>query len=43
MPVLRNHAPKETMNLHAKDFMTPEPLFVEGISSVRRISEVIDT
>ena len=43
MPVLRNHAPKQTQYLHAKDFMTPDPIFVEGISSVRRLSEVINT
>jgi hypothetical protein len=41
MPVLRNHAPKSTRHLLAKNFMTPDPLFVEGISSVNRIAEVI--
>ena len=43
MPVLRNHAPKQTMYLHAKDFMTPEPIFVEGISTVDRLAEVLNT
>jgi hypothetical protein len=43
MPILRNHAPKQTMYLHAKDFMTPEPIIVEGISTVDRLAEVLNT
>lgn len=41
MPILRNHAPKRTKNLKARQFMTPNPLFVEGVSTVKRISEVL--
>ena len=41
MPVLRNHAPKQTRRLLAKNIMTPEPLFVEGVSTVRRLAEAI--
>jgi chloride channel 7 len=43
MPILKNHAPKQTMYLHAKDFMTPEPIIVEGISTVERLAEVLNT
>jgi hypothetical protein len=43
MPILRNHAPKRTKNLKARQFMTPNPLFVEGVSTVKRISEVLQT
>lgn len=31
------------MYLHAKDFMTPEPIFVEGVSTVERLAEVLNT
>jgi len=43
MPILRNHAPKKTKHKKAREFMTPAPLFVEGVSSVKRISEVLQT
>lgn len=43
MPILRNHAPKRTKLMKAREFMTPAPLFVEGVSSVKRISEVLQT
>jgi chloride channel 7 len=41
MPVLRNHAPKRTKRMKAREFMQRNVLFVEGVSDVQRIAEVI--